>query len=526
MFHVHARVLQALLVAASTVNALPPTPWRRLGRPAAPAAKPTSPLEGCKGFECLQQFVRLPDESYSWHDTKERVSGVDSDSGVAWTGYILNMTSQTWMTNAKVDFPLWWHIMVVVVPDRVEFKDYATLTLDFGVNELGPDGRYDTVSIHNRLSHEPADGPAMEINDGNLRRHLADLKKAAHKAAYIATHTRAVATSVLELPNGEETFADDPVHMRRTTDVLKAYTYTNFLDHPQEPERIMDLPVAKAVTRAMDTVMAFTRSLPTGPVSRFGVTGYSKLGMATWLIGALDERVKAIAPAAIPLTLRSGPPAEFAAPPFLAPLFRTYLSFIKPQEFSQLYLPVALSLNTQEFERLHSIIDPVAFPERLTVPKFYLMGTSDQVIAAEDQALEYLPEMPGHNSYLAVPNSEHDEILVKSLPSVASFFRGYLLGKSAPEIAYAFEAANGTIAARQASGHRPLAVRHWSGVHEAGGLWRERQLQEQQPGSGSWAAQVGQASAFLDFEYEWPEPGWRFRISTPMFSRASGQTAR
>merc|ERR1740121_3498646 len=81
---------------------------------------------------------------------------------------------------------------------------------------------------------------------------------------------------------------------------MRSYTYADFLRHPRQPERICDLPMVKAVVKALDTVAAFTSSaaISAGPVTRFGVVGLSKLGLTAWMAAAADPRVEAIAPLA------------------------------------------------------------------------------------------------------------------------------------------------------------------------------------------------------------------------------------
>lgn len=44
----------------------------------------------------LLDYIRLPDPAYSWRDTGARLTGVTNHIG--WTGYVLNLTSQAWLT--------------------------------------------------------------------------------------------------------------------------------------------------------------------------------------------------------------------------------------------------------------------------------------------------------------------------------------------------------------------------------------------------------------------------------------------
>ena len=67
------------------------------------------------------------------------------------------------------------------------------------------------------------------------------------------------------------------------------------------------LPMAKSAVRAMDAVQAVAKE-GASDVERFMVPGASKRGWTTWLTGAVDDRVAAIAPMVID-TLNSRPDA-------------------------------------------------------------------------------------------------------------------------------------------------------------------------------------------------------------------------
>ena len=84
---------------------------------------PTDCTSFCAGYDCLKEYVDKPDPNYRWIDTGERIKGVDPLHLVGWTGYVLNFTSQEWLTAGEVSQPLWWHIMIVVVPNNVKSFD-------------------------------------------------------------------------------------------------------------------------------------------------------------------------------------------------------------------------------------------------------------------------------------------------------------------------------------------------------------------------------------------------------------------
>jgi len=437
------------------------------------------------------------------------------------------MTSQTWRTGATVNHPVWWHTLVVIIPEVVEFKDWATLTLDFGVNT----GNGSSAIMNNRHIDAADDEDFVDfyIDSSNLEERLPDLKRAVHEAAFLAVRTRAPAASLLNLPNEGEIFGNDPVQKDRAQDFLKAYSYQDFLDHPDEPERISELPIAKAVVRAMDTVQAFTASLPTGAVKRFGVTGYSKLGTATYVVAAADSRVRAIVPCSIYLEFRMLPSVDFGP---MAPVVtelsrksrRAYYYVDPGSDMNAAYRGVVASQATPEYDRLSSIIDPVRWADRLSLPKLVVLGTSDEVVGHWLMSLEdQVPSLPGQTAFLKVPNSDHDDTLVRSLGSSAAFFRGFLLGLPPPSVRSSWEPLQRTILATQVDNTavRPVASRHWD-APEPNGLYVAAPMEVPSQSGPTWPCPLPAYDhpvySFVEFEYEWPEPGFRYSVSGALHS--------
>src|SRR6516164_9855581 len=60
----------------------------------------------------LDDYVSRPDTNYSYHL-------VSTDPGQGQTTFILEMTSQAWLTTNVVDRPLWKHWLLVVKPATV-----------------------------------------------------------------------------------------------------------------------------------------------------------------------------------------------------------------------------------------------------------------------------------------------------------------------------------------------------------------------------------------------------------------------
>ena len=72
----------------------------------------TSTLRATDNLTALDEYVAAPDSSYTW-ELRE------TQNGKGWTGYVLYMASQTWLTADEVDRPLWEHWLVIVAPDEV-----------------------------------------------------------------------------------------------------------------------------------------------------------------------------------------------------------------------------------------------------------------------------------------------------------------------------------------------------------------------------------------------------------------------
>ena len=46
----------------------------------------------CRGYDCMKNYIDKPEPAYKWSDTGVRLREEE------WTGYLLNFTSQTWLT--------------------------------------------------------------------------------------------------------------------------------------------------------------------------------------------------------------------------------------------------------------------------------------------------------------------------------------------------------------------------------------------------------------------------------------------
>src|SRR5579864_5938313 len=61
----------------------------------------------------LDRYVAAPDPNYKWEL-------VDTIPGEGYTTYVIDLTSQQYLTSAEVDHPIWKHWLTVVKPDTVK----------------------------------------------------------------------------------------------------------------------------------------------------------------------------------------------------------------------------------------------------------------------------------------------------------------------------------------------------------------------------------------------------------------------
>src|SRR5579859_2100990 len=217
----------------------------------------------------LDRYVAAPDPSYEYHVVSTQ------DSLVSKT-FVLEMTSQTWLTTAEVDKPVWKHWLTITVPKKVSTST-ALIYINGGAND------------------RPAPTTANNV------------------MALGALTTQSVVADIRGIPSEPLVFKDDA--KPRTEDSIIAYSWNKYL-RTHDEKWPLRLPMTKAVVRAMDTVQSFLKSNDGGniKIDDFTVAGGSKRGWTTWTVAAVDKRVRAIVPIVIDtLHLEAAPYRQFAA---------------------------------------------------------------------------------------------------------------------------------------------------------------------------------------------------------------------
>jgi PhoPQ-activated pathogenicity-related protein len=386
----------------------------------------------------LDRYVNEPDPNYSWRL-------LETVRGPGYTTFILEMTSQAWLTRAEVDRPLWTHWMTIVRPDDVAHST-GLLFIGGGSN----------------------DRPAPSDADGNL--------------LHVALATRSVVTELRMVPNQPLVFAGET--RQRYEDALIAYTWDKFMRTGDErwPAR---LPMTKSAVRAMDTVTAFCAGTEAGglAIDRFVVAGGSKRGWTTWTTAAVDDRVVAIVPMVIDL-LNITP------------------SFIHHWEAYGFYAPAVGDYEemrimdwqgTPEYERLMNIVEPYEYRHRFTMPKFIINATGDQFFLP-DSSQFYFDDLPGVKYLRYVPNADHSLRDTDALETLVACYHAVLHDLPLPRFSWTREP-DGSI--RVHTVDRPHTVKLWQAtnpdardfrVDTIGKTWTSTTLQDQ--GGGVYVGRV------------------------------------
>lgn len=191
---------------------------------------------------------------------------------------------------------------------------------------------------------------------------------------------------------------NQPLLGNKREDALIAETFCRFLDcEGKDDSWPLLFPMTKSVVKSMDALEAFSKQEWRKPVKSFIISGASKRGWTTWLTGASDKRVKAIAPLVID-TLNMVPQMEHQKKSFgrYSDMIRDYT------EHNLVPIPEGPAAQT-----LWKIVDPYFYRNRLTMPKLIVNGANDPYWTVDALNL-YWDELKGDKSVLIVPNAGHN----------------------------------------------------------------------------------------------------------------------
>ncbi|MDQ2732660.1 MAG: PhoPQ-activated pathogenicity-related family protein, partial [Armatimonadota bacterium] len=229
-----------------------------------------------------------------------------------------------------------------------------------------------------------------------------------------AEATGAVMAILYDVPN-------QPLFEGLSEDALIAFTFSKYLETEDATWPLL-FPMVRSVAAAMTALQQYEGGLAQGPPSEFIVTGASKRGWTSWLAGACDPRVCAIAPMVYNnLNL----PAQAQ---------RQLDSWGDYSDEISDYVEAGLMdhLRTAQGQQLIAMVDPYSFRDRLTLPKLLINGTNDRYWPL-DAASYYYDELPGDKNLLYVPNSGHNlEDFNRVGRTTAAFYKTIAAGRSFP----------------------------------------------------------------------------------------------
>ncbi len=346
----------------------------------------------------LDEYVKKPDSSFAWSQT----ASLNTPGGTITT---LALTSQVWQGIT------WKHELTVYEPRELNHADAMLLFITGGDHK-------------------------SKQNDND------------HKQGFMLAQLCGARIAVLrQVPN-------QPLLGDKKEDELIAETFVRYLQTKDENWPLL-FPMTKSAVRAMDALQAFTKEKGR-PVERFVVTGGSKRGWTTWLTGAVDDRVVAIAPMVIVMlnSEKQGP--------------NQIKVWGKYSEQIGDYVERGLTekTDTPEGTKLWKMVDPFTYRDRLTKPKLLINGTNDRYWTLD--ALDfYWSELKGPKYLVEIPNAGHglDANRDWALGGLGAFFRHVITDRPMPKLTWDL--------ARGAGGESTLTI-HANPAPVSARIWMAR----------------------------------------------------
>ena len=330
----------------------------------------------------LQSYLDNGDQSYKWNVQ-------DSTAIQGSKIYRLLMTSQTWRDTA------WNHELTVIVPDSVKYTDALLFITGGSINQDGQ--------------------PNTHKWDESLTASLSEIAKI----------NKAIVSIIWQVPN-------QPRYGGKTEDELISMTLHNFQNDSDYTWPLL-FPMAKSAIRAMDAVQEFSAQKNNQLVNQFVVTGASKRGWTTWLTGAHDKRVKAIAPMVI----------DMLNWPLNLEYHKVTWGDYSIQIEDYVKLGIVQKSDTPEGKKVSKMVDPYSYRSKLTMPKMILMGTNDEYWPV-DAIKNYIDSIPGDNHICYTPNAGHNLGDKKiALGTLSAFFGTIISGQQVPKCEYTLSTENG-----------------------------------------------------------------------------------
>ncbi|GAC1447531.1 MAG: PhoPQ-activated pathogenicity-related family protein [Isosphaeraceae bacterium] len=316
----------------------------------------------------LAEYVKKDDPAFAWSVTK-------TEPSEAGTVYHIKLTSQTWHGIT------WVHRLRIYEPAEILYSDAALLYITGGNHDSQP---------------SPEDA-AMGFGLAKLC------------GARVAV--------LPQVPN-------QPLLGDKTEDTLIAETFVRYLETKDSSWPLL-FPMVKSAVRAMDALQEWTKREGKPVPKRFVVTGASKRGWTTWLTGATEPRVIAIAPMVID-TLN-----------MKAQKIHSMEVWGKVSEEIDDYTNRGLTdkFDEPDGKRLWKMVDPYSYRQQLTLPKFLINGTNDRYWTLDALNI-YWDDLKGPKSVVYLPNAGHNLAVNRdyALNGIGAFFRHNVSNRPWPAV--------------------------------------------------------------------------------------------
>ena len=403
----------------------------------------------------LDRYIAKPDPSYSW-------KLVNTIAGEGYKGYVIDLASQTWRSAAEVDRPVWKHWLTIVKPDKTA-SNKALLFIGGGSNR---------------------DAAPTKISD---------------RLVSFAMEANTVIAELGMVPNQPLYFSDSK-DKGRSEDDLIAYSRVKQMKTGDDTW-LVRLAMVKSGVRALDAIQEFLASDAGGKlkIDQFVVSGGSKRGWTTWLVGVVDKRVIAIMPTVIDaLNSEAITRHHFEAYGFFSPSLNDYVNHkLFPDK-----------IGTPEYQHILAIEDPYNYRsrDRLKIPKYLVNASGDQFFLPDNSQF-YFGELQGEKYLRYTPNAKHNLAGTDARESLLSFYQAVINNKPRPTFSWKKEK-DGTLIVTVKD--KPREVNVWQAtnpkardfrVDTIGNAYTSSPLKEDKP--GVYVARVNKpASGFTAFFVE------------------------
>jgi PhoPQ-activated pathogenicity-related protein len=220
---------------------------------------------------------------------------------------------------------------------------------------------------------------------------------------------------------------------------------------------LVRLAMVKSGVRALDAIQEFMASEAGGRVRvrDFVVSGGSKRGWTTWLVAAVDRRVRAIMPVVIDaLNSEQITRHQYEAYGFFSPALEDYVRHkIFPDK-----------IGTPEYQHILAIEDPYNYlkRERLKLMPKYMVNASGDQFFLPDNSQFYYARIEGEKHLRYVPNAKHNLEGSDAAESLLSFYTAVLNNVRRPQFSWKKEKDGAlTVTVKD----KPLEVNLWQATN-------------------------------------------------------------